>query len=104
MLDYGGTLKVGNLLEFLKEGGNVLLATNSQVSEAARDFAIGIPKIIIITIRLLSDPLVNLLYWIEFSADWDEKDSRVVDAFNSVGNLIRARIVVLSNSFYNIST
>jgi hypothetical protein len=37
---FGGLLKVGSLIDFINLGGNVLVSSGAQVSEALRDFAI----------------------------------------------------------------
>nr|KAJ3420705.1 hypothetical protein HK105_005359 [Polyrhizophydium stewartii] len=58
---FGGALKIGNLVDFVNAGGNVLLTASSEVSEAVRDFAY------------------------EFTADFDEPGTAVIDRFNSVG-------------------
>ncbi|KAI8904926.1 Dolichyl-diphosphooligosaccharide--protein glycosyltransferase subunit WBP1 [Powellomyces hirtus] len=54
---FGGELGIGNLMEFVSKGGNVLIAASSQISEAIRDFAY------------------------EFSVDFDESGSGVQDHF-----------------------
>jgi hypothetical protein len=38
IIAFGGALKMGNLVEFVNQGGNVLLAAD-QYSEAMKDFA-----------------------------------------------------------------
>ncbi|KAJ3008807.1 hypothetical protein HKX48_008331 [Thoreauomyces humboldtii] len=55
---FGGELGVANLLEFVNKGGNVLLAASSSISEAIRDFAY------------------------EFSVDFDESGTGVIDHFH----------------------
>jgi hypothetical protein len=38
-LAFGGALKMGNIVEFINKGGNVLFVASDQVSEALKDFA-----------------------------------------------------------------
>ncbi|TPX66250.1 dolichyl-diphosphooligosaccharide---protein glycotransferase [Spizellomyces sp. 'palustris'] len=59
---FGGQLGVGNVLDFIDKGGNVLVATSSDISDAIRD----------------------LTY--EFSADFDEAGSAVIDHFHAVND------------------
>lgn len=58
--DFGGKLGVGQLLDFVNDGGNLLLTADSTLSEAVRDFAI------------------------EFSVDFDESGTGVLDSFHSM--------------------
>ncbi|KAJ3041658.1 hypothetical protein HDV00_008935 [Rhizophlyctis rosea] len=59
---FGGSLGVGAVLEFIDKGGNVLVATSSDISEAVRDLAI------------------------EFSADFDDRGTAVIDHFLASGD------------------
>ncbi|KAI8803164.1 Dolichyl-diphosphooligosaccharide--protein glycosyltransferase subunit WBP1 [Cladochytrium replicatum] len=62
----------GKLIEFVNDGGNVLVAASSNVSDAIRDFAL------------------------EFSADFDESGSAVLDEYNSgplEGSIISRNVV-----------
>ncbi|KAJ3053217.1 hypothetical protein HK097_004769 [Rhizophlyctis rosea] len=56
---FGGPLGVGAVLEFIDKGGNVLVATSSDISEAVRDLAI------------------------EFSVDFEEKGTAAIDHFHA---------------------
>ncbi|KAJ3089857.1 hypothetical protein HK102_005314 [Quaeritorhiza haematococci] len=57
---FGGDLSVASIIDFINHGGNVLVATSSSVSEFIRDLSI------------------------EFSADFDERNTAVFDHFNQV--------------------
>ena len=51
-------MKVGQLLDFVNSGGNVVVVANSEISEPFRDFSI------------------------EFSIDFDDQNTHVVDPFH----------------------
>ena len=59
---FGGQLGISNVIDFINKGGNVLLATSSEISDAIRD----------------------LTY--EFSADFDEAGTSVIDHFHSTAD------------------
>lgn len=61
--DMGGVLAFGTIIDFINEGGNVLLATDSSSSDTIRNLAI------------------------EFSVDFDEQNTIVRDQFNSVNDI-----------------
>ncbi|KAI8821030.1 Dolichyl-diphosphooligosaccharide--protein glycosyltransferase subunit WBP1 [Fimicolochytrium jonesii] len=56
----GGELSISHVIDFVNKGGNVLLATSSSITEAVRDVAY------------------------EFSADFDDSGTAVIDHFNAV--------------------
>jgi oligosaccharyltransferase complex subunit beta len=66
---FKGTLEVGRLLDFVNDGGNVLLAASEKVTDAVRDFAI------------------------EFSVEFDEAGTRVFDAFNQKDEYIIPNVI-----------
>ncbi|KAH9252799.1 hypothetical protein BSLG_006599 [Batrachochytrium salamandrivorans] len=57
---FGGLVKIGDLIDYVNAGGNIVLAASSQLSAAVRDFAY------------------------EFSIDYDEARTAVYDHFNSL--------------------
>ncbi|KAJ3190431.1 hypothetical protein HDU85_000727 [Gaertneriomyces sp. JEL0708] len=59
---FGGVLEVGDVIDFMDKGGNVLLAASSDISEAVRDLAY------------------------EFSADFDESGMGALDNFHNLNN------------------
>jgi oligosaccharyltransferase complex subunit beta len=72
---FKGVLEVGRLLDFVNDGGNVLLAASEKVTDAVRDFAI------------------------EFSVEFDEAGTRVFDAFNQVDEHIIPNAIPNSRIF-----
>jgi oligosaccharyltransferase complex subunit beta len=69
----GGPLGFGSLLDFVNQGGNVLVATDSSTSETLRDFAL------------------------EFSVDFDDQGTSVLDYFHS---LDEPSLLVLSSGTF----
>lgn len=72
---FKGTLDMGKLLDFVNDGGNVLLAASENVKDAVRDFAI------------------------EFSVEYDEAGTRVLDSFNRLDEYIFPNIIQNSRVF-----
>jgi len=56
--DFNGDLKIASIIEFVNKGGNLLVAASSDISESIRDLAI------------------------EFSVDFDESGTGVIDHFH----------------------
>jgi len=72
---FKGLLDMGKLLDFVNDGGNVLLAASENVKDAARDFAI------------------------EFSVEFDEAGTSVFDAFSRQDEYIIPNIIQNSRVF-----
>lgn len=72
---FKGTLNMGKLMDFVNDGGNVLLGASQGIKEAARDFAI------------------------EFSVEFDEAETRVFDSFNRKDDYIIPHVIPNSHVF-----
>nr|CAG8547931.1 1116_t:CDS:10 [Entrophospora candida] len=70
-----------SLIDFLKKGGNILLAASSDLSETVRDFAR------------------------EFSIEFDQRDTSVIDHFNFDASADDGRhILIVADGFTNVKT
>ena len=72
---FKGTLEMGVLMDFVNDGGNVLLCASEDVKDAVRDFAI------------------------EFSVEFDEAKTRVFDSFNTQDGYVIPNVIQNSYVF-----
>lgn len=72
---FKGTLEMGKLLDFVNDGGNVLVGASDKVKDAVRDFAI------------------------EFSVEFDDAGTGVFDSFNRQDEYIIPNVIQNSHVF-----